>query len=215
MDEESYFAAQERKSERKVSWEYGRLLALAGLDAARPRRVLDVGCGAGPGLRFFAARGSQPWGVDVSWYALGRARALVPSARLVQADLRQGLPLAGATFDLLVLGDVIEHVLDGERLLRECRRVLRADGALLVRTVNRWDLRRFWQGARWSGRADPTHVRLYSPPELRRALLAAGFARVRVRTGVKPLFWLPLRRPVGVPWPPGVGNGLVGVATVN
>ncbi len=214
MDEESYFAAQERKSERKVAWEYGRLLALAGLSCVPSWRVLDVGCGAGPGLRFFAARSIQAWGVDASRYALERARALVPVARLVQADLRQGLPLAGASFDLLVLGDVIEHVPEGDQLLRECRRVLRAGGTLLVRTVNRWDLRRFWQGARWSGRADPTHVHLYSPPELHRALLEAGFARVRVRTGIKPLFWLPLRRPIGVPWPPLVGNGLVGVATV-
>ena len=215
MDEGAYFAAQERKSERKVSWEYGRLLALAGRPPVQGRRVLDVGCGAGPGLRFFVAQGSQAWGVDASSYALERAQALVPAARLVQADLRAGLPLAGMAFDLLVLGDVLEHVPDGVRLLRECRRVLRPGGTLLLRTVNRWDVRRFWQGPRWSGRADPTHVRLYSPPELRRTLQEAGFAGVRVHTGVKPVCWLPLRWPIGIPWPPLVGNGLVGVARVD
>lgn len=211
MGEAAYFAAQERKSERKVRWEYGRLLRLAGVRSVGGRIVLDAGCGAGPGLRFFVAQDSAAYGLDAAFYALERARAGAPAAHLVQGDLQAGLPFAGGHFDLVVLGDVIEHVAAGAHLLRECRRVLRPGGVLLVRTVNRWDVRQHWQGARWSGVADPSHVCLYSPPELRRALRAAGFARARVRTGVKPLFWLPVRWLVGVPWPPLVGNGLLGV----
>lgn len=210
MNEQAYYAAQERKSERKVAWEYGRLLRLAGLGPVEGRQVLDAGCGAGPGLRFFFARGNRVSGVDRSFHALQRARRLVPAAGLAQVDLRAGLPFAGAAFDLVVLGDVIEHLADGDVLLWECRRVLRPRGTLLVRTVNRWDLRRYWQGQRWSGVADPTHVRLYSPPELRRALQGAGFVHVRVRTGIKPFLWLPLRWPIGLPWPPLIGNGLLG-----
>jgi|YNPNPStandDraft_1061719.scaffolds.fasta_scaffold03390_2 SAM-dependent methyltransferase len=211
MDERAYYAAQERKSEAKVAWEYGRLLRLAGLRPPRGRRVLDAGCGAGPGLRFFSSWGNRVLGLDRSFYALQRARQLVPEAGLVQGDLAGGLPFAGESFDLVLLGDVLEHLDGGQALLSECRRVLRPGGVLLVRTVNRWDLRRFFQGRRWSGRADPGHIRLYSPPELRRALQAAGFQEVRVRTGVKPLFWLPLRWKVGLPGPPLLGNGLVGM----
>jgi SAM-dependent methyltransferase len=212
VDEGAYFAAQERKSDRKVSWEYGRLLRMAGLPSVQGWDVLDAGCGAGPGLRFFALQGSRVYGADASAYALGRAQALVPVARLVQIDLQAGLPLASGYFHLVVLGDVVEHVPAAEMLLRECQRVLRPGGVLLVRTVNRWDVRRYWQGQRWSGVADPGHVHLYSPPELRRMLRQAGFRQVRVRTGVKPLFWLPVRWLIGIPWPPLVGNGLLGVA---
>jgi SAM-dependent methyltransferase len=214
VDDAAYFAAQERKSERKVSWEYGRLLTLAGRPAVRGSTVLDAGCGAGPGLRFFVAQGSLTYGLDASFYALERARASVPAAHLVQGDLQAGLPFVGRRFDLVVLGDVIEHLTDGVPLLRECRRALRPGGVLLVRTVNRWDVRRHWQGARWSGVADPTHVHLYSPPELQRALREAGFTRVRTRTGVKPMLWLPVRWPIGIPWPPWVGNGLLGLGYV-
>jgi SAM-dependent methyltransferase len=215
VDEAAYFVAQERKSERKVNWEYGRLLKLAGVRSVHGRDILDAGCGAGPGLRFFVAQGSAAYGLDASFYALERARESVPIARLVQSDLQTGLPFAGSHLDLVVLGDVIEHIVDGTGLLRECRRVLRPGGCLLVRTVNRWDARRHWQGTRWSGVADPGHVRLYSPLELRRALQEAGFARTWVRTGVKPIFWLPVRWLVGIPWPPWVGNGLVGVGYVK
>ncbi len=206
------FCAQERKSARKLGWEYGRLLRLAGL--AHPgERVLDAGCGAGPGLRFFSAQGyTFIVGLDRAGEALERSARLAPLARLVQGDLQEGLPFSGASFDLVVLGDVIEHLPDGDRLLRECHRVLRPGGALLLSTVNRWDLRRYWQGTRWSGVADPTHVRLYSPPEMRQALRRAGFVRVRVRAGAKPLLWLPTRRPIGLPWPPLIGNGLIAAA---
>ncbi|MGB9722333.1 MAG: class I SAM-dependent methyltransferase [Chloroflexia bacterium] len=211
MDEQAYYAAQECKSEAKVSWEYGRLLRLAGLHPPRNWRVLDAGCGAGPGLRFFSSWGNRILGLDRSFYALQRARQRVPEAGLVQGDLSVGLPFAGESFDLVLLGDVLEHLAQGERLLGECRRVLRPGGVLLVRTVNRWDIRRFFQGRRWSGVADPGHIRLYSPPELRRALREAGFEKVRVRAGVKPLLWLPLRWRIGLPGPPLLGNGLVGM----
>lgn len=211
MDEQQYYAAQERKSGRKVVWEYGRLLRYAGLRDVHGWTVLDGGCGAGPGLRFFIAHGGRAYGLDMSAYALARAHSLVPEARLVQADLQADLPLAGDAFDLVVLADVLEHVAEGQRLLRECRRVLRPAGVLVVRTVNRWDVRRHWQRSGWSGVADPGHVHLYSPPELREALRQAGFGGVRVHAGVKPMLWLPVRWVIGVPWPPLVGNGLAGV----
>ncbi len=210
MDERVYFAAQERKSEAKVAWEYGRLFRLVGQKPPQGRWVLDAGCGAGPGLRIFSHWGNRVLGLDRSFYALQRARQQVLEAGLVQADLAAGLPFAEGSFDWVLLGDVLEHVDQGEHLLSECWRVLRPGGILLVRTVNRWDIRRFFLGQRWSGIADPGHVRLYSPPELRRAFQVAGFSRVRVQTGVKPLFWLPLRWPIGFPAPPLLGNGLVG-----
>ncbi|MGC8873968.1 MAG: class I SAM-dependent methyltransferase [Chloroflexia bacterium] len=213
MDEAAYFASQELKSERKIAWEYGRLVRLARLRLERPADVLDAGCGAGPGLRFFVARGHRVTGVDRSALALQRASRQVPDARLVQADLQAGIPFAPESFDLVVLGDVIEHLPDGLFLLRECYRILRPGGHLLVSTVNLWDLRRFFQGPRWSGRADPTHVCLYNPCGLRRILLRAGFRKVRLRAGAKPILWFPVRWPLGLPWPPLVGNGLIAAGT--
>ncbi len=210
VDEKAYFEAQVRKSDRKVTWEYSRLLRLAGLTGRPAGRVLDAGCGAGPGLRFFFSQGSRVCGVDQSFYALQKAHQAVPEARLVQGDLQSNLPFAGRSFDLIVLADVLEHIA-GAGLLTQCYSLMRPGGALVVRTVNRWDVRRYWQGRRWSGVADPTHIHLYSPPELGRALRQAGFLGVRVRTGVKPILWLPLRWPIGLPWPPLLGNGLVGV----
>jgi SAM-dependent methyltransferase len=214
----AYFRDQVAKSDAKIGWEYDRLLGFAGLTLRPGARVLDLGCGAAPGLRYFAARGIAAVGVDVAPAALHQARSLLPSSRLICADLTAPLPLRDATVDLIILREVIEHLPAVVPVLAECRRLLRPGGALTLTTPNLWDARRPWlrvMGRVWSGDADPTHVSLFDPPSLARALRAAGFPHSRVATGFKPLLRLGGRRlPVrlAVPYPPLVGNGLLAVA---
>lgn len=55
--------------------------------------VLDVACGSGRHLHWFAARGHPVWGVDRD---VAAARAQVPTARLLEADIENGpWPLHG------------------------------------------------------------------------------------------------------------------------
>jgi 2-polyprenyl-3-methyl-5-hydroxy-6-metoxy-1,4-benzoquinol methylase len=212
-----YFAAQIRKSDAKISWQYGRIFALAGIADVRGWRVIDVGCGAGPGLRYLAARGALVLGLDHSHYALQAAQHLAPAAGVALADGTAGLPCADSSADLLLLSELVEHVPDALPLLRECYRVLRPGGRVVVTTPNLWDSRRVGAplaGKTWSGYTDPTHVNLYTPTRLARELRAAGFTQVRWHTGVKPAFWLSSRRlrlRLPVPYPPLVGNGLLAV----
>lgn len=57
--------------------------------------VLDVACGSGRHLQWFAAQGHRVWGVDMD---VSAARLQVPAATLVQADIENGpWPLAGAS----------------------------------------------------------------------------------------------------------------------
>lgn len=213
--DDRYFAAQIAKSDAKVRWEYSRLIAL-GRIALRPEaRVLDAACGAAPGLRYFDGRVAQVVGLDISNAALRAARAFLPTAPLVQADLDAPLPLAAATCDLIVLREAIEHVRDAEATLRDCLRALRPGGCVAITTPNLWDARRpLLAAARrtWSGDADPTHTRLFTPRTMSALLRRAGFDRVRVRTGFKPMLRVGGRRlpiSIAIPYPPLVGNGIV------
>ncbi len=214
----AYFQSQVAKSDAKVTWEGQRLVRFVGATVGPGTRVLDLGCGAAPGLRYFAALGVDAIGLDVAPAALRAARTFLPTARLVCADLSAPLPLRDETADLIILREVIEHLTAVRPLLEECRRVLRVGGAVVLTTPNRWDARRpiyRLTGRVWSGEADPTHVHIFDPPELRQVLRAAGFSRVRVSSGFKPLLRLGGRRlPVRleVPYPPLVGNTLVAVA---
>lgn len=213
--DDGYFAAQIAKSDAKVRWEYSRLIAIGRIALRADMRVLDAACGAAPGLRYFDGRVAQVVGLDVSNAALRAARRFLPAARLIQADLDTPLPLATATCDLIVLREAIEHVRDAEATLRDCLRALRVGGCVAITTPNLWDARRPLLAATrrtWSGDADPTHTRLFTPRAMAALLRQIGFDRVRVRTGFKPILRIGGRRlpfSITIPYPPLVGNGIV------
>jgi SAM-dependent methyltransferase len=96
-----------------------------------PRRVLEVGCGEGVVLATLAARlpGTRFDGLELDETALGQARARCPGATLVRGDACE-LPFEGQSFDLVVCLEVLEHLPEPVRALRELRRVARG-GCLL------------------------------------------------------------------------------------
>lgn len=210
--DDAYFQAQLSKSLDKVAWQYGRLLRWAGVPRRPGLRVLDAGCGAAPALRYLTMLGYSVVGSDLMRYPLEQAKTVAPAANTVLNDLVEGHAFADESFDVVLAADVIEHLHDGAALARECWRVLRPGGIVIVSTVNAWDLRRWTHprtGRVWSALTDPTHVRFYSPFELGGRLRQAGFDRVRTWAGLKPIAWLPIRRPrIGIPYPPLLGNGL-------
>lgn len=212
--DEAYFRNQIRKSDDKVAWQYGSLVAFA-CYAGRPNlRVLDAGCGAGPGLRYLTSRGYRTFGTDLVEYPLTVAHQSVPSARLAESDLNVPLPFASASFDVILLSEVIEHLENVRAVFRECLRVLVIGGAVVATTPNLWDIRKYWQGERWSGYIDKTHRHLFNPRSLGTELRTAGFGRVRVKSGFKPLIWLSsrkLRFRLAIPGLPYIGNTLIAV----
>ena len=218
IDEERYFAPQVSKSDRKIAVQYRRMFGLAVLLGNLPDGpALDVGCGAGPGLRYLASRGSEAVGIDPSIYALQQAQPLLEHQRLVQIEAAARFPFGDGAFGLVIANEVIEHVPDGVVFLEECHRVLRPGGKVLLTTPNLWDIRRMINplfGKVWSGDTDPTHINLYTPFRLIRDMQRSGFTAIRLRTGFKPITWLPPHRnPIAVPYPPLVGNGMVVTGT--
>jgi 2-polyprenyl-3-methyl-5-hydroxy-6-metoxy-1,4-benzoquinol methylase len=216
MYDTKYFQAQLDKSDEKVEYQYGRLLDLVG-ELPPHARVLDAGCGAGPALRYLDQHGMTPYGCDLIEYPLVQAHRFVPDARLVRCDADSPLPFGTGSFHVVLMSEVIEHVADPGAALRECYRVLCPGGAVALTTPNLWDARRAYYpllGKVWSGDADATHRTLFNPQTLRAHLEEAGYLRVRVRAGFKPMRWissrkLSIRR--SLPGLPFVGNTLVGV----
>jgi SAM-dependent methyltransferase len=97
-------------------------------------RVLDLGCGAGiPATRELTDRGLQVIGVDFSAVQLGRARRLVPDARLVQADMAT-LQFSPASLDAVVSFYALIHLplADQRTLFPRIRDWLRPTGLFLA-----------------------------------------------------------------------------------
>jgi 2-polyprenyl-3-methyl-5-hydroxy-6-metoxy-1,4-benzoquinol methylase len=77
---------------------------------------------------------------------------------------------------------VIEHVPDPASLLKECRRVLRPGGKLVVATPNCKSLGHSLFKENWRGLEPPRHLQILSPLALRRFLSEAGFKQVKIMT---------------------------------
>jgi len=100
-----------------------------------PGRTLDAACGTGRHAAHLAARGHDVVGVDATPEMLVRAGANVPSARFVEGDLR-ALPLASATFDLVVCGLALAHLADLVAPVQELARVARPGGRVVVSVLH-------------------------------------------------------------------------------
>ncbi|MFN8472906.1 MAG: class I SAM-dependent methyltransferase [Anaerolineae bacterium] len=100
---------------------------------AAPPRFLDVGCGAGGVLEAGTACGWRVVGVEPS-----QAGAVLTHRRglaVINADLADaGLP--DGSFDIIHIREVLEHVIEPMRMLREARRLLAPGGMLYVQVPN-------------------------------------------------------------------------------
>jgi SAM-dependent methyltransferase len=151
-------------------------------------RVLDVGAGdgylsgrLGEVCREVIGLEYEPSGVSLAQDLL-RDRANVS----VQQGDSYALPFADASFDGVVMADVIEHLDEPDRAVSEMARVVRDDGAVLVTTPH-WRSDRVW---------DERHVMEYTADQLRDRM-AKSFGEVQLVFGW-PRAWCDLyRTPVG------------------
>jgi SAM-dependent methyltransferase len=108
--------------------------------AYRGQKVLDVGCGVGVDLARFVRHGAIGFGIDISERALDLAKRHFEIEGL-EADLRMGsgeaMPYDDATFDFVFAHGVVQYTVQPERLVAECRRVLKPGGRALFQVYNR------------------------------------------------------------------------------
>jgi methionine biosynthesis protein MetW len=115
-----------------------RLKLVASLiDRVDPKRLLDVACGRGALLLEAMRRHPdiQVAGCDISEDSVAKTRA-ASGLDVVVADVQQRLPFDDESFDCVVFGEVIEHLVDPDQALLNISRVLTKGGALIVTTPN-------------------------------------------------------------------------------
>lgn len=136
------------------------------------RDVLEAGCGEGYGAQLIAGVARRVVAVDYDETAVAHVRSRYPRVDVMQANLAE-LPLPNASMDVVVNFQVIEHLWDQGQFLRECARVLRPSGLIMVSTPNRIT---FSPGR--DTPINPFHTRELNAGELTELLVDAGFTAV-------------------------------------
>jgi SAM-dependent methyltransferase len=136
------------------------------------REVLEAGCGEGYGADLISRIARRVIALDYDETTVAHVRARYPRVEVMHGNLAE-LPLADASVDVVVNFQVIEHLWDQTQFVRECARVLRPPGLLMVSTPNRITFS--------PGRdipINPFHTRELNADELTRLLVDAGFTSV-------------------------------------
>jgi SAM-dependent methyltransferase len=159
---------------------YYALLCRRLLRASGGRRFLDIGCAHGYTLAWLEDE-FETWGVDVSEYAIGRARDIAPRSRTLVHDVTTGVPdaLRDVRFDLVLMKYVLEHLPDPAAALRRVAGMLAPGGALLFSVPNTESPGRRIKGERWFAYQDSTHCSLLDPPTWRQLAREAGLTVAR------------------------------------
>lgn len=143
------------------------------------KRLLDVGCSNGEFMRAAEKEGFETKGVELNKRTaeIAKKNGLdVYNGFLEDARFQNGL------FDVVFLGDLIEHVNDPKAIVRECRRILGQNGSVVISTPN---LDCFWSrstlmlyrlfGIPWSSATPPHHLFQFSFHNLTRLMRDSGF----------------------------------------
>lgn len=157
---------------------HGKLLAWVGNRS--PCRILDLGCSGGRLAAQLADAGHSVIGVDAIEIDGVRARV----DRFVQADLERGLPIdeTGDGYDVVLAGDLLEHLSQPGRLLGDIKEVLKPGGTLIVSIPNigHWYPRLRVLAGRFDydrrGILDETHLRFFTRRSFRSLATRSGFA---------------------------------------
>jgi SAM-dependent methyltransferase len=112
--------------------------------AARYCRGVDVvecGCGTGPGLGLLASAASSFEAGDISAPMVDKARRHYGERCRISEFDAQSLPFADRSKDVVLLFEALYYLDDAQAFVRECRRVLRPGGRVLIVTANKdlWD----------------------------------------------------------------------------
>jgi len=134
------------------------------------RRLLDVGCHIGVMVEIAQEHGWEAWGIEPSEWASQHARERglhVITGTLNDAEIPDGY------FDVVTMWDVVEHLTDPAREIRNAYRVLKPGGIIVLHTINIESLFARLMGRRWPWLME-MHLYYFSPRTLGKMLEQGG-----------------------------------------
>lgn len=160
------------------------------------KRVLELGCAAGHVTRALVDQGCSVVGLEVDPTAAALAAEVADAVHVV--DLSDPTAMEGVVapgqFDVVLAGDVLEHLVDPLATLRVCRRMLKEGGYVVLSLPNiaHADVKLALLAGRFpygpQGLLDRTHLRFFTLASVKELVHDAGLMLTDVRRVVAPIF---------------------------
>ena len=162
---------------RKVEKEWRKKADMMFLDEVPHKgNLLDVGCGKGDLLVRLLRQGWTVEGLEVDAEAMSNART--NHGLNIHPGALEDQRFPDNMFDAITMNHVIEHVHDPIFLIRECLRIVKPGGSLIMATPN---IRCFGHkkfGRNWSHLQSPSHLHLFTKKSLKECAARAGFRSI-------------------------------------
>lgn len=167
---------------------------------AQTRRILEVGCAGGMTGKTLREKGVEEIvGIEINEEVAQSGRCFYN--QLIIGDIEKvNLPFENEHFDCILYGDVLEHLVDPWRVLKEHHRFLKKGGTIICSIPNIRHyriLKKLILGGKWEyvgdGILDRTHLRFFTLDSIQTMLNEAGFEvreLVRRLSGASWLRWV-------------------------
>jgi SAM-dependent methyltransferase len=142
-------------------------------------RYLDVGSGLGTMVAAMSRLGMGAQGVEPSPVAAQKARE---AGLDIFGGVLEDAKYDNESFDCISMFHVLEHTHDPVGLLRECRRILKPDGELIVGVPNFNSIVYGLVGSGWIGLHQPYHLQHFRPASMRHTADRAGLRIAALET---------------------------------
>ncbi len=167
-------------------------------------RILDLGCGEGRHSigAYMLHDQIEVFGLDLNREDIATARqrfqtfaAAENTDKSLSFFLADGLklPFCNSSFDKVICSEVLEHIPDYRRILKEIDRVLKPDGILAISVPRAWPERICWALSDAYHLVKGGHIRIFNATSLHREVEALGlrrYARHWAHSLHVPYWWL-------------------------
>lgn len=158
-------------------------MSVMGLEASLRGKLLEIGSGSGKFLAEMRNLGWKVVGVEPDSQAACIAREKYGLDIHVGALEEVALP--SNSFDVISMNHVLEHIQNPILLFKECNRILKPGGRLVVVTPNISSCGHMWFKRHWRGLEPPRHLNLFSLSSVKTCAEKSGFKVEVLRTSTR------------------------------